>query len=353
MNEDDEDDDEKRELFSPSDIAALNRRIREIQESGSTPMTPRDQQLVQAIVAKPTELVLQEFFFQSSPEIVQAMVSTIGQIMGSLSVLEFESKTRITCESLASLAFQLQMTGYMLRNAEYVMTIRKILRLKGRSTEEFHDAFFRIDSDGSGYIETKEVERVLADVYGEEAVPKVEIAAFINLFDSDSDGRISWDEFKAGLGAVNSRPSSLPSLAAGTAPVPMSGKVKLTFDSGKEVEMDANEYMDQLKAEAGSLRRALAKIDEREALEPLSDSITAYVSSLDSDQLELLTSGITEDVVKAMKEIVKHILPDLPAGIDHREASMDIDRQKLHQLCLFELITGYQLREMEAREAMT
>ena len=56
---------------------------------------------------------------------------------------------------------QLQMTGYMLRNAEYVMALRKVLQLSTRSAAEYRATFERLDTDGSGYIETSEVEKRL------------------------------------------------------------------------------------------------------------------------------------------------------------------------------------------------
>ena len=43
----------------------------------------------------------------------------------------------------------------MLRNAEYVLALRRVLDLKTRSPREYRAAFERLDLDGSGYIEAR------------------------------------------------------------------------------------------------------------------------------------------------------------------------------------------------------
>lgn len=73
----------------------------------------------------------------------------------------------------------------------------------GTTVEDYRTAFGRLDTDRSGYIESKEVEALLSDVYDGE-IPKYEVEAFLRFFDSNKDGRISWDEFEKGLGAVSS-----------------------------------------------------------------------------------------------------------------------------------------------------
>lgn len=214
---------------------------------------------------------------------------------------------------------QLQMTGYMLRNAEYVMTLRKLLQLKTRSPDELREAFDRLDLDKSGYIETAEVEELLRGVY-EDGVPPLEVAAFVKLFDADGDGKIAWEEFAAALGALDTPNPALPllssSTSADTVPSPqLSGNVTVQLDDGTEVEMDANAYMNQLKEEALALRTELNQFEQQQQQQQLalSNSISAYVSSLPEAQLKVLTSGISDDVVTAMRQLVTYILRS-PSG---------------------------------------
>lgn len=70
--------------------------------------------------------------------------------------------------------------------------------LNAFTREEFKQAFDRIDSDGSGYIEVNEVSELLTRTYGMEPLDE-EVEMFIEEFDNNRDGRISWDEFVAAL----------------------------------------------------------------------------------------------------------------------------------------------------------
>ena len=113
-----------------------------------------------------------------------------------------ETLVKASGEKIGSLCFQLQMTGYLFRNAEYVLALRDLLKLKGKaSIRDYKRAFGRLDTDGSGYIEISEIQKLFDDVYGGKA-PPVEIKAFLQFFDQNNDGKISWEEFETGLGAA-------------------------------------------------------------------------------------------------------------------------------------------------------
>ena len=113
-----------------------------------------------------------------------------------------ETIVKASGDKIGSLCFQLQMTGYLFRNAEYVLALKDLLQLKGKmSLEDYREAFDRLDTDGSGYIESSEIRELFNNVYEEEA-PQVEIDVFLQFFDQNDDGRISWEEFEMGLGAA-------------------------------------------------------------------------------------------------------------------------------------------------------
>ena len=116
--------------------------------------------------------------------------------------------------------------------------------------------------------------------------------------------------------------------------------------------MDAASYMAQLKAEAQSLRQELAdgELKEAETTGAISASLSAYVSSLPEPQLKMLTDSMSEDVTTAMKQIVTFILrtPSGDGPLD-KEAKVTLEQQKLQQLCMYQLMLGYTLREAEAK----
>ena len=96
----------------------------------------------------------------------------------------------------------------MFRNAEYVVALKDIMKIRrGASVEEFKSAFDRLDVDNSGYIEAREIDGLLADVY-DGAAPAFEVKTFLRFFDVNRDGKISWEEFERGLGAMNAKPDA-------------------------------------------------------------------------------------------------------------------------------------------------
>jgi len=347
-------DDDPASGLSSDDMDRLRARIQRIQEGGLA--TPA-QKLFDMAMSKPPQVLMQEFFRTGDPMVVQAMQDAVAALLGTLPPFEFDAQMTTTGDKLAALMLQLQMTGYLLRNAEYVMKIRQILQIKSRSLNEYRAAFDRIDLDGSGYIETTEVEQLLKEVYDGD-VPQVEILAFTQLFDADGDGKISWEEFTTTLGALESEGTAagVAGLLAGGGGEPaaapkVSGTVTVQLDDGTEVEMDANEYMEQLKAEALALRQELGQEESKKVQEQraISSSISTYVASLPEDQLKVLTRGISEDVVSAMRQLVTYILR-APSGDEPlpKDAEVTLEQAKLQQLCLYQLALGYRLREAEA-----
>ena len=145
-----------------------------------------------------------QFVQGANPDTVQAMSGAVGSLLGGLSnpTSGIETLVRASGEKIGSLCFQLQMTGYMFRNAEYVLALKEVLDIKGKAgIEDYKNAFARLDKDGSGYIEASEIQELFDDVYKGNA-PRFETEAFLKFFDQNDDGRISWDEFENGLGAA-------------------------------------------------------------------------------------------------------------------------------------------------------
>lgn len=106
-------------------------------------------------------------------------------------------------EKIGSLCFQLQMTGYLFRNAEYVLALKDLLKIRPRANwEEYKDAFERLDTDDSGFIDMSEIQSLFDSVYGTGMTPQLEIDTFLEFFDENKDGKIGWDEFEKGLGIV-------------------------------------------------------------------------------------------------------------------------------------------------------
>ena len=281
----------------------------------------------------------------------------------------------------------------MFRNAEYVLALKDVMNLKGKqlTLEDYKDAFDRLDTDGNGYIEISEIQKLFQDVYGDGKVPPYEVTAFLNFFDTNSDGKISWQEFEQGLAAnkaANDDDVASRLLQGGTCGdddddddvidvnTNVSGTLEIEMEDGKIVQVDAKEYMESLKQEAQKLKEAL----KREKMGPeksqkdkfgndpsgllptnvngssSSMDIAGYIASRQGD-VKSLTEGISPEVVDTMKKLVDFVLEGGDSGkakknLTEREKSemeMEIPGSALQQLALWQLVLGYRLREEEAK----
>mmetsp|Transcript_26793 Transcript_26793/g.39686 ORF Transcript_26793/g.39686 Transcript_26793/m.39686 type:complete len:516 (+) Transcript_26793:107-1654(+) len=359
----------------------------------------------------PNEAIM-NFVSGASPEVVTAMSSAVQSLLGGLGYSAggtgIEVIVKANGERLGNLCFQLQMTGYMFRNAEYVLAIRDLMNIQGSATmDDYKRAFDKLDNDNSGYIESKEIEALLKDVYNEDELPAFEVETFLQFFDSNRDGRISWEEFEKGLGVVadktvaKKKNDNWKALSASATSEEMgvdddendwdedeeddddedvvlaeptvSGMIQIEMKNGKVIEVEAKEYMKELKKEAAALKAALSREQgfdqEQEQQQPLQTQstgidpsppsmgdargIAAYISSLDGD-IQSLTKGISQEVVEAMQMLVEFVLDGGPAGQgkkkvpNQKQLEMEIPGSALQQLALWQLVLGYKLRENEA-----
>ena len=287
------------------------------------------------------------------------------------------------------------LSGYMFRNAEYVLALKDVMNLKGKSLtlDDYRDAFDRVDTDGNGYIEVSEIQTLFQEIYGEEKVPTYEVSAFLEFFDQNQDGKISWDEFEKGFGAAMATAKSgkkdfatrmLEGQGYGASEDEeeddaidvnsnVSGTIEIELKDGKVVEVDAKEYMEQLKEEAKKLKEALRKekmgpgqqngmsANEPAGLIPNNVNsnamdIASYINSRQGD-VKSLTEGISPEVVETMKKLVDFVLEGGDSAKakknlsdqEKAEMEMEIPGSALQQLALWQLVLGYRLREEEAK----
>ncbi|GMI45420.1 hypothetical protein TrCOL_g1598 [Triparma columacea] len=324
--------------------------------------------------------VITDFMMTAQPLVINAMSDAVAGLLGGLGTnqaMGIGVVAKVKGEKLGALCFQLQMTGYMFRNAEYVLALKELMSIEAHDVAEYKRAFEKIDKDKSGFIERDEIEGMLREVYGVDP-PQFEQNTFLRFFDANNDGKISWVEFEKGLGVVNSEKAAgavskqfqFPQGSSSENdedlpedPSPdISGTISVELEDGKTIEVEAKDYISTLRAEADALKEAL-KREARDETANMglttgldSGSPTAggglggYLSSLNQDNVKALTEGITPDVVDTMKMLVKYVLDGGPnkAGAIDMEQEIDIPAGALQQLCLWQLVLGYRLREKEA-----
>jgi len=369
-----------------SALGSLRQRVGDIE--GGTSQNPSNV-LFRLMTSESPNIAIGSFVREANPEILSAMSGAVSGLLGGLSnpTTGIDTVVKANGEKVASLCFQLQMTGYMFRNAEYVVALKDLMKIqRGASIDDFQAAFDRIDTDGSGYIEAAEIDGLLADVYDGSA-PAFEVRTFLRFFDSNRDGKISWPEFERGLGAMNTtaataRKSLPPGFghdedeeeedANSLGEPEVSGTIEVEMEDGKLIQVEAKDYIEGLKQEAQALKDAIARErgdlpsssspeDNNQDISPgsilsgpdsnsqsQSGGVTALIASLGGD-LRQLTEGISPEIVDTMKSLVDFVLEggDKKKTIDLQK-DMELPGSALQQLALWQLVLGYRLREAEA-----
>lgn len=243
-----------------------------------------------AVVANlsPSDLI-GRFMSTANPKVQEAVRTTILGLIGSLPKMAFETTTMTTGERLASLMFQLQMTGYMFKNAEYRMSLTRSLK-------------------------------------GVSSLPQAsEASAEASAFETGSQGQ----------------PSSTV----------VSGKIKVKYEGGMEVEVDADAYMSELRDEVSKLKDQLATTREAKE-EAVQADMLSYIRSLPEQQMRSLTDTMTPTVLDAMKQLVDTVLTGVGDGEIGPETVTEQSGSAMAQLCMWQLVVGYNLRELEVRDEM-
>mmetsp|Transcript_12461 Transcript_12461/g.19206 ORF Transcript_12461/g.19206 Transcript_12461/m.19206 type:complete len:412 (-) Transcript_12461:50-1285(-) len=241
----------------------------------------------------PSDLI-SKFTTSADPRVQNAVRSTILGLIGSLPKMAFDTTTITTGQRLASLMFQLQMTGYLFKNAEYRLSLTQSLN----------------------------------PIAGTMALPEV-----------DSNDERKLDPLK---GKVK-------------------GKLKIRYDaknednteeqSSAEVEVDAAAYMSELRSEVSKLRNDLA-IQRKEQNEAIRKDLLVYIRTLPEMELRSLTNSISQDVLVAMKGLVHVVMAGIGEGEIAADTVTEQSGEAMAQLCMWQLVVGYNMRELEVREEM-
>uniref|UniRef100_A0A7S2XZ97 Uncharacterized protein n=1 Tax=Fibrocapsa japonica TaxID=94617 RepID=A0A7S2XZ97_9STRA len=222
-------------------------------------------------------------FVRSAPPRVQdAVTQTVAGLLGSMGPPAFQTSTVTTSMALANMMFQLQMTGYMFRNAEYRLSLAQSIR------------------GSAGLLPGEAIEEAGKNV---PALPQIQ------------------------------------------------GTIKLITENGQEIEVDANAYMGELRQEVETLRAELAKIEEAKELET-EENLLNYVKNMPEEQMQQLTSNMSPEVLDAMSQLVEIVSNTMGTSMVGANTLTHQTGSAMAQLCLWQLVIGYNLREVEAREEL-
>jgi len=231
----------------------------------------------------PNELI-RRFMMSSPPQVQSSVRTTILGLLGTMPQFAVETNILTTGAQLAQVMFQLQLTGYMFKNAEYRVSLSRSL-----------DAIAALP-------DSAELDSALGR--GEDTMPKP------------------------------------------------AGKISVTMNDGQTVQVDAAAYTQELRREIESLRADLERV-EQEKKENKESDLLAYIKSLPEDQMRDLTANMSPEVLEAMEKLVQVVVQSMGGG---EQVDSDTVVQQsgtaMGQLCMWQLVIGYNMRELEVKEEL-
>lgn len=236
-------------------------------------------------------------FSEAAPaSVVEAMRTTVTNMLGTIPPIYFDVRVSSTGENLAQLMFSVLLTGYMFKSAQYRLDLRNSL------------------SGGDAMS-------ALADI--QEAAPPAAIGAEDCAF------------------------------APGTQKLRVEGEVlrwHLASDSAETIS--ALDYIHMLERENEQLKRQNTAAQLRQRAAGDGNGLLAYLKSLDQEGIELLTRSASDDVIEAMNTFVHKLLgtSDLKEMRDQKTCT---DANELGRLLYWLLVVGFVLRELEVRHEMS
>ena len=255
--------------------------------------------------------IISKFTKTAHPRVQNAVRATILGLIGNLPKMAFETKTVTTGQRLASLMFQLQMTGYMFKNAEYRLSLSQSLGMNSNPALGQSSSFRLTGSEGDD---------------GDEGYVAI-------------DGKVR-GKIKIRYGGYDASDSS--------------GEVDAnteTEGAGLEMEVDAAAFTSELRSEVVKLREELT-MKRNEKDEALRKDLLLYIRTLPDQEMRSLTSTVTQDVLVAMKGLVNVVMSGIGEGSIGPETVTEQSGEAMAQLCMWQLVVGYNLRELEVREQM-
>jgi hypothetical protein len=268
----------------------------------------------------PSDLI-SKFTSTAHPRVQDAVRSTILGLIGTIPKMAFETTTITTGEKLASLMFQLQMTGYMFKNAEYRLSLSQSLGDTNQSGTFLLEQSDALDGDDDDDDDDNEERLSSGKVKGKIKVRYETKRARTRSEDGDDADDVNKSDDD------DSEGSSL------------------------EVEVDAAAYMAELRNEVSKLREELSSTREAKE-EGIRNDLLLYIRTLPQQELNTLTNTMSDDILGAMKGLVNVVMGGIGEGQIDKNTVTEQSGEAMAQLCMWQLVVGYNLRELEVREEM-
>ena len=124
-------------------------------------------------------------------------------------------------------------------------------------------------------------------------------------------------------------------------------QVSVKAANGEIVQVNVQDLTGALSKEILSLRQELAFIkSERE--NELKKNLLTYIQALPERELNKLTADMSDDILQSIRLLVNALMSKLGVELSGPEVVVQQGFGQLAQLCMWQMVVGYKLRELEA-----
>lgn len=123
--------------------------------------------------------------------------------------------------------------------------------------------------------------------------------------------------------------------------------ISITTATGEVLSIDIQDLTGALSKEIDMLRQELSTIrSERE--NELRNNLLTYIQAMPESEMVNLTTDMSQDVLQAIRLFVHTIMNKIGANNVGSEVIVQQGFGQLAHLCMWQMVVGYKLRELEA-----
>ncbi|CAA9988566.1 conserved Plasmodium protein, unknown function [Plasmodium knowlesi strain H] len=313
----------------------------------------------------PNELI-NRFFENTSERVKESVKNIIFNIIGNIQKYTIETSILITYDKIYNFLLQIILTGYMIKNADYRLSLNESLYDQNDIINRKEDDLFNLKKSFYG---------LFSDIHnrsGEETLNASELSKSKNESPEAPNENAQDMQRSPNVGGNPLTNSNLQDHRSSDSVLdedvnPYSyegGSHQLQSEdasslSGKNDESDnfpminTKNYIIFLRKKIKSLEMQVKKLKENKTI--LNEDLLSYIKSLTDVQLRSLTDNIGPLVLDATKKIVELVIQGMTLNINKNSSNelIYVSGSVLTYICFWQLIIGYTLREMEIRDELS
>ncbi|KJP85340.1 hypothetical protein AK88_05044 [Plasmodium fragile] len=313
----------------------------------------------------PNELI-NRFFENTSERVKEAVKNIIFNIIGNIQKYTIETSILITYDKIYNFLLQIVLTGYMIKNADYRLSLNEslydqnnIINRKEDDVFNLKKSFYGLFSNihhrgGEETINASELSEPKNDSPKEPSQDGEDMGHSPNLDEKLLTGNnlqdhLTNDDIHDQDGNPFSYEEEGPQLPSDNT----SHTYAKSGENNNFPIINTKNYIIFLRKKIKSLEMQLKKLKENKNI--LNDDLLSYIKSLTDVQLRSLTDNIGSLVLDATKKIVELVIQGMTLNINKNSSNelIYVSGSVLTYICFWQLIIGYTLREMEIRDELS